>query len=431
MSAMEPGEGSSSDQLPKVNGPSLGAKKGVEIKDDAGLSTRISNSMKGLSLKPKLVENKEDDAKQNPMVDSQKQAGDDQTAAHTSGEHNPAKPYIGAHISLLSNANYRYEGILFTINPNEETVSLRDVRFFGTEGRNDKVGKREVPGNNMVYPYLSFEGKNIQDLTVQKKEESPSPDPMLEDPAIRNAHNAGNYPMYGGHPPPYGAPPPGPPPSGYYGGGYPPYGSGGPAWGPPPTTNRAQPGQGGKDSNSKGGEKSKARSAKKYEPGTGNFLREKYKIVQDQKDLDEDFDFTSSTAKYDKDGFAKQMAKENAERLEGEADGDEEDGGQAVAVPAGKKKYDAKTSFFDNLSSSVSTPNIRDDPADVETFGKAAENYRSLSMTAEGDEEEGAAGAEGVEEVAAEVVEVAIARIEEDVEEMEVVREVQIAQIGE
>mmetsp|Transcript_15197 Transcript_15197/g.18257 ORF Transcript_15197/g.18257 Transcript_15197/m.18257 type:complete len:246 (+) Transcript_15197:487-1224(+) len=55
----------------------------------------------------------------------------------------------------------------------------------------------------------------------------------------------------------------------------------------------------------------------------------------------------------------------------------------------------------------------------------------ALSMTAEGDEEEGAAGAEGVEEVAAEVVEVAIARIEEDVEEMEVVREVQIAQIGE
>mmetsp|Transcript_21992 Transcript_21992/g.30807 ORF Transcript_21992/g.30807 Transcript_21992/m.30807 type:complete len:202 (+) Transcript_21992:752-1357(+) len=52
----------------------------------------------------------------------------------------------------------------------------------------------------------------------------------------------------------------------------------------------------------------------------------------------------------------------------------------------------------------------------------------ALSMTAEGDEEEGVAGAEGVEEVVGELVEVAIDRIE-DVEEVVEV-EVQIAQTG-
>ena len=34
-------------------------------------------------------------------------------------------PYIGARISLISNSNIRYEGVLYTIDPEAATVTLQ------------------------------------------------------------------------------------------------------------------------------------------------------------------------------------------------------------------------------------------------------------------------------------------------------------------
>jgi len=105
------------------------------------------------------------------------------------------------------------------------------VRFFGTEGRNAKVGKPETPGSNTIHNFLVFEGKNIQDLVVQPKKQPETESAMMGDPAIRNAAPPANFSPYGppGPYPPAGPyPPPGPPgpvpgPGPFYPGYMPPY----------------------------------------------------------------------------------------------------------------------------------------------------------------------------------------------------------------
>ncbi|PHH75654.1 hypothetical protein CDD82_4354 [Ophiocordyceps australis] len=129
---------------------------------------------------------------------------------------------LGSRISLISKSDIRYMGTLHEINSDESTVSLENVRSFGTEGRRGRP-EEEIAPSDQVYEYIVFRGSDVKDLRIEEhptsKENKPPPQ-MPDDPAIVGsrprdaASNFAPHPPTGAfqhpyHPPHfYGGPPP-------------------------------------------------------------------------------------------------------------------------------------------------------------------------------------------------------------------------------
>ncbi|OMJ67180.1 hypothetical protein SteCoe_35733 [Stentor coeruleus] len=89
-------------------------------------------------------------------------------------------PYIGSQISLISKSDIRYEGTLSSIDTSQHTVSLTNVRSFGTEGR--RGDGREIPASTELYEIIIFRGADIKDLTVVQS--TPQLEPLSKNEPI-------------------------------------------------------------------------------------------------------------------------------------------------------------------------------------------------------------------------------------------------------
>ncbi len=88
------------------------------------------------------------------------------------------KDYIGCVMSLISKQEIRYVGTLVMINSKEQTLILKNVRSYGSEGRRGG-GPDEVPASSQVYEHIIFRAAELKDFYVIKEAEKEFKDPAI------------------------------------------------------------------------------------------------------------------------------------------------------------------------------------------------------------------------------------------------------------
>lgn len=92
-------------------------------------------------------------------------------------------PEIGSKISLISKADIRYEGRLFTVDPQECTIALANVRSFGTE---DRETQYPIAPQSQVYDYILFRGSDIKNIRVVNNVPLMPNDPAIMQMQLQN-----------------------------------------------------------------------------------------------------------------------------------------------------------------------------------------------------------------------------------------------------
>ena len=85
-------------------------------------------------------------------------------------------------VDLITNSNIRYEGVLIQIKTQDKRLLLKDVKSFGTEGRNGGINEVPTPAAddpNNLYSFVEFQIPMIKGLYVVEQ-----PLPVPSDPAI-------------------------------------------------------------------------------------------------------------------------------------------------------------------------------------------------------------------------------------------------------
>ncbi|KAI0822779.1 Scd6-like Sm domain-containing protein [Trametes gibbosa] len=294
-----------------------------------------------------------------------------------------AASFIGKPISLVSQSDVRYRGILAGIDPVASTIQLSNVYSMGTESRRPQ--DQYIPPVQDPYTYIIFRASEVKDLAVD--EAPPKRGNVHDDPAV------------------LGASAPQPPPS------FPQYGS--PSYQQqvpagvqqpqqaqiPPRQQQTYP-QAGQPSGSQGGQSpaqsaqangvtaapprvvrnqsvnSATASLETVERALGDLRVSNAVNVSNQhqrggrrgargqgqdhkSDLRvpaTDFDFESSNARFDKAALAASPRGTPKNDSEG-ADGETQDGEDGEKEDDRSGAYNPKKSFFDELSSGSNGPN--------------------------------------------------------------------------
>ncbi|CAM9484020.1 unnamed protein product [Scytosiphon promiscuus] len=91
---------------------------------------------------------------------------------------------LESRISLISRKDIRWEGILVQVDRENASVTLQNVKSWGTEGR--LPGDQQIPPSDHIHLCVNFRGEDIKDLHVHETAEAstPPPPPPPAPPAV-------------------------------------------------------------------------------------------------------------------------------------------------------------------------------------------------------------------------------------------------------
>jgi len=88
----------------------------------------------------------------------------------------PKSDYIGRNLSIVSKAQNRYSGLLTEVDGVNLTLTLTDVRIYGTE---DREAEKFIPPSQQLFPGIKFDASNILFLYEDQDEEAIQADPAI------------------------------------------------------------------------------------------------------------------------------------------------------------------------------------------------------------------------------------------------------------